>query len=619
MNLDKLKEAARKYEQREDWRRAIEVYLQAIREAEASGGGEPIQDPGLYNRVGDLQLKAGDFMAALRAYEEAAELYTDQGFFNNAIALCGKILRIDSNRTPAYLRLAQLHARKNFAGEARRNLSDYLQRMQGTAQREEALRALRSFADRFASNPETRAMMVELLRSAPGFEDDPEFGDLAAYLEAGHDGSAFRSEAKPPTKGEHGSGPEHLGRGVAFHNDLIFLDTGFSMSPEGLEAESDDAAPGDRLVGRTGSESLVPERADASRDDHPHSAAALDPAVAARESASYHQDVPEGPEFQAEQNQGERRESGIITADSASPRRADGRPATAPGSTETVASLEATLRDLETESRWLEALDVAARLIQLEPEAVPRYQKRVELAYFSGNREVLIESYLNLAGALARLGNPSQAALVYRRVLAHESDNEAARQGLAAISTASHAPAPSPRFVDLGALILEDPATTRDVRIRVEEKEVDEDEDRVFRETLADFKRGVEARLEPDDFEAHYDLGIAFKEMGLTDEAISQFQKALRAHGGPRLKAAEQLGIAFYEQGQYGIAEVVLRRATNGNDGEEEKLGVLYWLGRVLESQGKKAEALPLYEQAAALDIRFLDVRERVRRMGEPS
>ena len=55
MNLDKLKEAARKFEQREEWRRAIDVYLQAIREAE-DAGGEGTQDPALYNRVGDLEM-----------------------------------------------------------------------------------------------------------------------------------------------------------------------------------------------------------------------------------------------------------------------------------------------------------------------------------------------------------------------------------------------------------------------------------------------------------------------------------------------------------------------------------------------------------------------------------
>lgn len=595
MNLDKLKEAARKYEQREDWRRAIEVYLQAIREAEAAGG-EPIQDPGLYNRVGDLQLKAGDFLAALRAYEEAAELYTDQGFFNNAIAVCGKILRIDANRTPAYLRLAQLHARKNFLGEARRNLSDYLARMQGTASRGEAVQAIRAFAERFGSNPETRSMLVEVIRTAPGVEDDPDFASLVLELETGL-GPGGRDGAGPRAP-VHGAGPEHLGRGVAFHNDLIFLDTGFSLAPEGGAPAPAEAL--EELVS-PGSESLVPEHADPSGDTPPHGAATLDPAVAAKHSALYHQDVPEGPAFEV---------PGELESV---------RPA-APGYAPDPPALEATLSRLESEGRWSEALQVAARLIQLEPTVVARYQKRVELAYFSGDRAVLIDAYLDLAAALARLGNTDQAALVYRRVLAHEAGNQTAQRGLAALAGSPRpAAAPAaPQFVDLGALILEEPAErSRDTRIRVEEKPVDEDEDRVFREALADFKRGVESRLDPDDFQAHYDLGIAFREMGLVDEAIAQFQKALRAPGGSRLKAAEQLGIAFYEQGQLGIAEVVLRRAINGTEGaEEEKLGVLYWLGRVLESQGKNAEALPLYEQAAALDILFLDVRERVQRLG---
>ena len=613
MNLDKLKEAARKFEQREDWRRAIEVYLQAIREAEAAGG-EPIQDPGLYNRVGDLQLKAGDFMAALRAYEEAAELYTDQGFFNNAIALCGKILRIDVNRTPTYLRLAQLHARKNFVGEARRNLGDYLLRMHGPVHRAEAARAFRAFLDGFGSNPEIREMLLDLIRNTPSLGGDEGFDAIAREVEAGDNDSA-RPAGRSGS--DRFSGSEHLGRGVSFHNDLIFLDTGFSLTPEGIEPDA-RVPPLEGLVS-TGSDSLVPEHADPTRDAAPHGAANLDAQVAARESGIYHQDVPEGPEFQGLPG-AIPGDPGIITAETSGRLRgAATRAAPVAGYPAERAGLEAALRDLESENRWTEALEAAARLIRLEPDHIPRYQKRVEIAYFSGERTVLIEAYLDLAAALARTGNPSQAGLVYRRVLAHDSDNVAARDGLAALVTPpARAPEPPESdFVDLGRLILEETGgRPGDTRIRVEERPVDEDEDRVFREALADFKRGVESRIEPDDFEAHYDLGIAFKEMGLADEAIAQFQKAMRAPGGPRLKAAEQLGIAFYEQGQFGIAEVVLRRAAGGTDSsEEEKLGVLYWLGRVLESQGREADALPLYEQAAALDIGFLDVRERVRRL----
>ena len=111
MNLEKLKDTARKLEQKEDWRKAIEVYLKAIQQAES--GAETTPDLSLYNRVGDLYLKINDTAEAVRSYERAVDLYADQGFFNNAIALCGKILRVNPGRTQTYLKLCQLHARKN--------------------------------------------------------------------------------------------------------------------------------------------------------------------------------------------------------------------------------------------------------------------------------------------------------------------------------------------------------------------------------------------------------------------------------------------------------------------------------------------------------------------------
>ncbi|MGQ0703218.1 MAG: tetratricopeptide repeat protein [Gemmatimonadales bacterium] len=637
MNLDRLKEAARKFEQREDWRRAIDVYLQAIREAEQTGG-EITQDPGLYNRVGDLQLKAGDLMSALRAYEEAVELYTDQGFYNNAIALCGKILRINPHRVAAYLRLAQLHARKNFVGEARRNLSEFLARMTGPQQRAEAFAALEVFAGQFFSNSEIRAMLVDVLRSSPDVAGDPDFMRLAGALEG--DGSLDLARSTPHDLGTangRGAESEHLGRGVAYHNDLIFLDTGAEFFPRA-------------------SESLVADALSDPRDTTPHGATALDVSVAARESAAFRQDVREGPEVELVPDETAQETSDIITADSAGPRHAatpgepgwPERPVATPLEPTGVRPLEAALRELESEARWEEALEVAEELIRHEPDSIARHQKRVELAYYSGDRSVLITAYLGLASSLRSKGGDSihQAALVYRRVLVHDPDNATAQVGLAEVTAATGSPSPGRRvpsadppsaeppsrratessscpaeeppgseFVDLAALILDDTAPAgHDGRIRVGEKPLDENEDRVFQEALADFKRGVESRLDPTDFQAHYDLGIAFKEMGLVEEAIAQFQKALRAPGGG-LRAAEQLGIAFYEQQQYGIAEAVLRRAHTVDGPDDEKIGILYWFGRTLEAQGRAAEALALYEQAVSLDIHFLDVRERARRL----
>ena len=89
--------------------------------------------------------------------------------------------------------------------------------------------------------------------------------------------------------------------------------------------------------------------------------------------------------------------------------------------------------------------------------------------------------------------------------------------------------------------------------MRIDRREPqDEDEQREFQEILEQFKRGIEENLETDDYEAHYDLGVAFKEMGLLDEAIAEFQKALRAPEG-RLRTSEALGMAFFEKGQFAV------------------------------------------------------------------
>jgi len=657
MNLDKLKEAARKFEQREEWRRAIDVYLQAIREAEEAGE-EGTQDPGLYNRVGDLQLKAGDMLAALRAYEQAAELYADQGFFNNAIALCGKILRVNPSRTATYLRLAQLHARKNFVGEAKKNLLEYLERMNGVGQLEEAFTALKLFADHFSANPDIRLMLVELLRASSRNEDAKEqLEKLAGELEArGETGAARRTRERLQAIG---GGAEQGKARNSVNNDLVFLDTGESH-----------AAAGPAAVLEPAPELLVDEP---TIEPEPLGADSLDADAAAGDNVLlFESEVEESSGFDLEEAIGEVEDlAGLVTSEVA---ESDGPPAEAEppmydleeaeppqfavpaqdpvmlqlndalaaadfdsrieqGSTLRdrardmldagdrdggLRGLEVALLQLETESRWEEALAVCADLVRLDPTAIPRYQKQVELAYYAGRRPILVAAYVELADALMRAGASEHAAQVYHRVLDHDVSNLAARSALAVLEPDVVAPVgragQAEEFVDLGALILGE-EQPRDTRMRVGRSAPVEDEDQAFQEALADFKRGIEANLDADDFQAHYDLGIAFKEMGLVDEAIAEFQKALRSTEG-RLRTSEQLGIAFFEQGQFGIAEAVLRRAVNGLPGnEDEKIGLLYWLGRALEAQARGGEALPLYEQALAVDIRFLDVRERAKRL----
>jgi tetratricopeptide (TPR) repeat protein len=335
--------------------------------------------------------------------------------------------------------------------------------------------------------------------------------------------------------------------------------------------------------------------------------------------------------------------------------------------------LELALAGFEDRQDWARASEMATRLVQLAPDSIVHHQKRVELAYRTGDRQPLLEAYMGLGDALAKSGALDKAAAVYNRVIEHDPGNQRAAAALARVggkpatppsppgavppaptqknaakagtsarpspsaaapeSKPAPKPAPGPSksadsrpkqerkaasdegFVDLGSMLRDD-NNQRDTRMRVNRREPQgQDEQRVFHEILEQFKRGIDENLDSDDYQSHYDLGVAFKEMGLLDEAIAEFQKALRSSEG-RLRTSEALGMAFFEKGQYAVCESVLRRAVDGLEGSDEaKIGLLYWLGRASEALGKKADAVASYERAVAVDIRFMDLSERIRRL----
>ncbi len=235
--------------------------------------------------------------------------------------------------------------------------------------------------------------------------------------------------------------------------------------------------------------------------------------------------------------------------------------------------LDLAIAAYEAREDWQHAVDVVHELTRLEPNAVRHYQKMVELAYRTGDRGRLLDSYLELADGLMRAGAMDKALAVYRRVLEHDTGNQRALVALQTLAPVEEVepppepgpqPAPAPReapaaakpaaastpppgpvapaskprrpaadgdFIDLGALILEE-SGPRDTRMRVEDEEPTGDEQHDFNEMLSQFKRGIDENIDAEDFQSHYDLGVAFKEMGLLDEAIAEFQKALRVPGG---------------------------------------------------------------------------------------
>ena len=166
-------------------------------------------------------------------------------------------------------------------------------------------------------------------------------------------------------------------------------------------------------------------------------------------------------------------------------------------------------------------------------------------------------------------------------------------------------------FIDLGEW-LRASEPSRSTRMVSDDVAPTGDESADFAEMLRRFKQGVAANVDDEDYASHYDLGVAFKEMGLIDEAIAEFQKALRGDDH-RVRAYEALGQCFVEQQQYQVATTLLRRALESTRADDQRLvGVLYLLGYASETMGRHGDAVGYYQRVFAVDIEFRDVSSRL-------
>jgi tetratricopeptide (TPR) repeat protein len=281
--------------------------------------------------------------------------------------------------------------------------------------------------------------------------------------------------------------------------------------------------------------------------------------------------------------------------------------------------LVAAHRDLGSRGLYRDAIGAVRSLLARRPEDTALYQKQVEYAFRAGDTESMVRSYLDLGRHLGAPSENPKSRAVYQRVLEMDPDNEEARRVLAVPATpaAPSAPAAAPapeasEYVDLGSLILEDEPAERTTRFVVEEEEPTGDEDRDFADMLAVFRQKVNENISAEDAASHYDLGLAFMEMGLVDEAIAEFQVALRAGASP-LATLELLGRCFVDKGQNAVASRVLERALKiPGTGEGDVVGVVYQLGRCQEAMGNSAGAQEAYERVLAFDIRFRDTMSRL-------
>ncbi|MDJ0869396.1 MAG: tetratricopeptide repeat protein [Myxococcota bacterium] len=133
-----------------------------------------------------------------------------------------------------------------------------------------------------------------------------------------------------------------------------------------------------------------------------------------------------------------------------------------------------------------------------------------------------------------------------------------------------------------------------------------------FDSLFRDFKRGVSQTLGEGDAETHFDLGIAYREMGLLEDAIGEFQHALGA-AGRQLDALHMMGLCALDLGRAQDAAAHFEQGLASPEvPAEQETALRYDLGRAYEAQGDAARALDCHRRVAELDADFQDVGERI-------
>jgi tetratricopeptide (TPR) repeat protein len=606
-----LKQQAAALELKKQPEKALALYQQLLDEH----GGTDDVDVALRNRVGDLHLRVGQIDEAIALFEKSADEYALSGFLNNAIALCNKILRQRPGHVPTLRRLARFSAEKGMVVDAQRHYLSVAEALEKLGQHGEALKALSEFAELSPDDVHVRSVVVEqLLRAGRKPDALPHLTVLhRLHVLAGRLDEA-EGVAQVAREMDANWAPESDQEYARKRTDpsLVFID-------------SDDDFGALEIQPMLGGESNVR------------------PPAAALEGLEL---TAAPPTLDLSTVQAGSTLEGFESTSLAGPEESPEMAAAAPASVAETPAPEAVFEDVfgddATDSDDVAFLEIESpqsagslpMLSNLTPFDLPAIGSNVgapdrpsgiiepdethdlldEIPSF-GTVETAFTTNAGVSPTEAlAVTNPEE--LVARLL----PDPEPTPAPVAAVPEPPPRPKrPTPTYINLADILREDEPETP--RMTIGEPQQTGDHDGDFEHILQEFREGIEKTIPMEDAESHFDLGIAFKEMGLLEDAIAEFQIASRSRV-KRVESIEALGGCFMTKGEPAVARTLLLRALDepsSNHNDDTLRGVLYLLGLASEALGARDDGLRYYQRVYAVDIRFRDVASRIQTLQQPA
>ncbi|MCK4941069.1 hypothetical protein KAS45_03165 [candidate division WOR-3 bacterium] len=530
----------------------------------------------LYNKLGDLYVRLNRQKSALKVYEKGARVFKEETYYPNAIALCKKILRFDKNRIEIYGLLGELHRELDQRGEAANYLLEYADRKRKANDLDTALTTYDMIKELVPNNPRILKTISAIYEQVGQKDRGSELLEKAKQIETKHE---KRKETILEEK-------------------------------EKIEREVKEAVPEEKK------EEIVEERIKEEIEEIKEVKE-----TRAEETA----EVEEAKEVEEEKEiKGDISIEDIVSPEVAELLKDEERRSThGVNLVESLSEIDKTIelgelylkldsteeaidcfRDAEQEAwqnkDYEKATHLNKRIAELRPFDLKSRQHLVEIARMKNENDMKVTFMLELAEALGRREAKSEAQKVYRDVLKLDPDNAVAKDRLVPLEKTSAS-------VDLGEVL------------RIEQSEAKAETIQSIEELVSEFRREVFESIGEGDYHSHYDLGVAYKGMGLYQEAIEEFEIAVKDEA-LRLKAVEMTGSCYLEYDKPDDAERVLTEGLKiEGHPEQEYFGIHFLLGNCYEEKNDLKSALKSYVDAynidkkvPALNKKILQLKQRV-------
>jgi tetratricopeptide (TPR) repeat protein len=170
------------------------------------------------------------------------------------------------------------------------------------------------------------------------------------------------------------------------------------------------------------------------------------------------------------------------------------------------------------------------------------------------------------------------------------------------------------RFYELSGQVAEELRLLRVAYAQQVQGEMTQDE-RDLSNIVADFKRDLKTKLNPENYQIRYQLGIAFMEQGLYTEAIEEFSQASKDKG-LALDCFSLISYCHRQRRSFEDAEKWLKKAiVLVREGTDQYYALEFDLAELCEQSSDRAKALELFKEILSWNPGYRNISLKVSRL----